>query len=65
MRRGLTVAQVATVCGVDPVTVRSWIKRRHLTRNEYGRIDPAALVKYLDERGTRGQRRHAKIRGLN
>jgi len=65
MRRGLTSAQVAEVCGVDPATVRSWIKRGHLTRDKYGRIDQAALLKYLDERGTRGQRRHAKLRGLN
>lgn len=53
MNRGLTVAQVARVCGVEDATVRSWIKRRHLTRNKWGRVDMAALLDYLDERDTR------------
>ena len=50
------------VCGVDQATVRSWLKRKHLTRDRYGRIDMAALLEYLDSRGTRGQRKAVRRR---
>lgn len=55
--RGLTIRQVGMVAGVEDATVRSWIKRRHLKRNRWGRIDMAELLEYLDNRGTRGQRK--------
>lgn len=60
MNRGLTVAQVARVVGVEDATVRSWLKRRHLTRNKWGRIGLVELLAYLDARGTRGQRIEAR-----
>lgn len=62
--RGLTVNQVATVCGVDPNTVRNWIFRKRITRNRWGRIEPEDLAKYLVERGDVGQRKHARQHGF-
>lgn len=53
-RRELTVAEVAAVCGVSPITVRVWITRGYLRRNAHGRIDGATLIDYLDRRLQRG-----------
>ena len=64
MSRGLTVAQVATVCGVSPATVRKWVQRGRLARNGWGRIELAELTRYLDERGTVGQHKRARRFGI-
>lgn len=59
-RRGqLTVEQVAKVCSVSTHTVRQWIKRGHVTRNRYGRIQLDDVLVYLDRRGQYGQHRRA------
>jgi helix-turn-helix protein len=63
--RGLTVYRAAEFCGVSEATVRSWLHRNHLKRNKWKLIDPEELLKYLDERGTVGQRRSARQHGLN
>lgn len=63
--RGLTIADVAAICGVAKPTVRSWLYRGHLHRNRRGLIDPHELLRYLDERGAVGQRRHAPSHTMN
>lgn len=62
--RGLSVPQICTITGAEPGTVRSWIHRGHLSRNQWGRVEPVALAKYLVERGTVGQHKHARQHGL-
>ncbi len=62
--RGLTVDQVCKTTGATPDTVRSWIYRKHLVRNQWGRIAPEDLARYLTERGTVGQHRHARQHGF-
>lgn len=47
----LTVAQVAAICGVSPITVRSWIRRGHLTRTPRG-IDGAEVIRWSAQRST-------------
>ena len=53
----LTTAQVATIAGVTPSTVRDWVARQHLHRDRRGLIDARELLAYLDRRGDRGQHR--------
>lgn len=55
--RWLRVAEVALLCRVKPSTVRTWIQRGHVEVNARGRVDGASVLRYLDERGDRGQRR--------
>lgn len=62
--RGLTVVQVCTITGASAPTVRSWIVRKHLRRNEWGRIEPEELARYLAERGTVGQHKTARRHGF-
>lgn len=61
---GLTVRQIAVICDVDQVTVRSWIKRGHVRRDEHGRLNALEVLAYLDQRGTVGQRKAARAHGL-
>jgi hypothetical protein len=63
-RPGLTVPQVAMACGVDQITVRSWIRRRRVVRDCHGHITIPSLLAYLDERGDRGQRWDARLARL-
>jgi len=46
----LTVAQVATLCEVKPVTVRAWLAAGKLHRNERGKISNADLIEFWDEK---------------
>lgn len=46
----LTVAQVATLCEVKPVTVRAWLAAGKLARQSCGRITNAELIEFWDER---------------
>ena len=62
--RGLSVPQICTITGASSATVRSWIHRGHLERNRWGRVEPEALAKYLVERGTVGQHKHARLHGF-
>lgn len=62
--QGLTTQQAAIICDVEPSTVRTWIDRGHLHRNEHRRIDPRELLDYIDRRGTIGQRKAARIHQL-
>lgn len=61
---GLTVPQAAKVCGVSDGTVRQWICRGRLARNEWRLIDPAALLAFVDTWGNHDMRRTATQRGL-
>lgn len=48
-------ADVATLVGVDPYTVRRWIKRRELAAIKVGRewrVERSALDAFLDARRT-------------
>lgn len=56
----MTVDQIAYWFCVDTSTVRKWVQRRHVTRNQWKRIDPAQVLAYLDSRGGRGVPRHAQ-----
>ena len=49
----LTVAKAAESAGVTPTTVRNWIRRGHISRNQAGLIDQAALLAWWDRRDTR------------
>lgn len=62
--RGLSVPQICTITGAKPDTVRSWINRGHLERNQWGRIEPEDLARYLVERGTVGQHKTARLHGF-
>lgn len=50
----VTVRQAAMVAAVSDAAVRQWIKRKHLHRDEHGRIDLEELLGYLDNRCGRG-----------
>lgn len=63
--RGLTVGQVCTITGAPPNVVRNWIYRKHVVRNQWGRIAPEDLARYLAERGTVGQRKNARRFGFD
>ena len=46
--------QAAMVGHVTEAAVRQWIKRKHLTRNDHGRIELEQLLDYLGKRSGRG-----------
>lgn len=48
--RLLTVAQAAMIAGEQPVTVRMWIRRKHITRAHGGLISSRQLEAWLDRR---------------
>lgn len=50
--QGLTVEQVCRVTGQTANTVRGWIYRGHLKRNEWDLIEPEDLRIYLASRGS-------------
>lgn len=49
---GLTVEQICRITGATPNTVRGWIHRGHLTRNEWGLVDADDVRAYLESRQT-------------
>lgn len=45
----LTVNEVAQLCEVKPATVRQWISRGKITRNDRGLISNHDLIRWWDE----------------
>lgn len=50
--QGLTVDQVCRITGATPNTVRGWIHRGHIKRNEWGLLDLDDVRGYLATRGS-------------
>lgn len=57
----LTVPQAAQLLGVSTSTVRMWIKRGKIARNEVGLIENYTLVCWMDQRHEGKATRRASV----